>query len=161
MHSCGLVLHAWPTMTCAAKQKCGHACKFLSCQKARPAVSSSSSRPVFCSGISIYLRAHASQGSCGFGNLNKAIWPFWSVAALSTNNPLYIKGPLRFCGCLRHLAPSLNFPLMCIASTYFEAIAADGSKICICEGLNQMDPSIGILRKLCSIGFCVDAIASG
>ena len=39
-----------------------------------------------------------SQGSCGYGMLDKTEWPYWSVAALSTKSPFYLAGPLRGCG---------------------------------------------------------------
>lgn len=38
------------------------------------------------------------QGSCGFGLLDKGAWPYWSVAALSTENSFYKAGPLNGCG---------------------------------------------------------------
>lgn len=39
------------------------------------------------------------QGSCGYGLLDKAKYPFWSVAALSTANSYFLDGPLQGCGC--------------------------------------------------------------
>ena len=40
----------------------------------------------------------AAQGSCGYGLLDKAKYPFWSVAALSTANEYFDSGPLQGCG---------------------------------------------------------------
>ncbi|KAK9838158.1 hypothetical protein WJX81_005264 [Elliptochloris bilobata] len=37
-------------------------------------------------------------GSCGYGLLDKAKYPFWSVAALSTSNCYFQGGPLQGCG---------------------------------------------------------------
>ncbi len=38
------------------------------------------------------------QGSCGYGDLSKTAYPFWSVAALSTQNQFYLAGPANGCG---------------------------------------------------------------
>ena len=38
------------------------------------------------------------QGSCGYGDLSKSNYPFWSVAALSTQNRFYKAGPINGCG---------------------------------------------------------------
>ena len=38
------------------------------------------------------------QGSCGFGMLDKGAWPYWSVAALSTENSFFKAGPINACG---------------------------------------------------------------
>ena len=38
------------------------------------------------------------QGSCGYGDLQKEAYPFWSVAALSTSNRFYKAGPGNGCG---------------------------------------------------------------
>ena len=38
------------------------------------------------------------QGSCGYGVLDKAKYPYWSVGALSTQNVFYLQGPVRGCG---------------------------------------------------------------
>jgi len=37
-------------------------------------------------------------GACGSGVLDKAQWPYWSVAALSVKNPFYVNGPVNGCG---------------------------------------------------------------
>lgn len=47
-----------------------------------------------------------SQGSCGYGAISKTAWPYWSVAAMSTSDPLY-KASGQACGC----APSVSLPL--------------------------------------------------
>ncbi|KAL0021906.1 hypothetical protein WJX79_002021 [Trebouxia sp. C0005] len=39
-----------------------------------------------------------SDGSCGYGDLSKTAYPFWSVAALSTQNQFYLAGPANGCG---------------------------------------------------------------
>ncbi|KAL0054873.1 hypothetical protein WJX82_003597 [Trebouxia sp. C0006] len=39
-----------------------------------------------------------SDGSCGYGDLSKTAYPFWSVAALSTQNQFYLAGPADGCG---------------------------------------------------------------
>ncbi|KAK9819970.1 hypothetical protein WJX72_004607 [[Myrmecia] bisecta] len=39
-----------------------------------------------------------SDGSCGYGLLDKTVWPYWSVGALSRNNSFYKNGPIRGCG---------------------------------------------------------------
>ncbi|KAK9820245.1 hypothetical protein WJX72_007952 [[Myrmecia] bisecta] len=39
-----------------------------------------------------------SVGSCGYGLLDKTVWPYWSVGALATNNTFYKIGPIRGCG---------------------------------------------------------------
>ncbi|DBA91941.1 TPA: expansin [Trebouxia sp. C0005] len=60
-----------------------------------------------------------SDGSCGYGDLSKTAYPFWSVAALSTQNQFYLAGPANGCGecfeiqCLNSggqfaIAPMLN-----------------------------------------------------
>lgn len=41
-----------------------------------------------------------SQGSCGYGKLDKGQWPYWSVAALSSSNSFALKGPVTGCGCV-------------------------------------------------------------
>lgn len=38
------------------------------------------------------------QGSCGYGDMDKSKYPFWSVAALSTSNSFYKAGPINGCG---------------------------------------------------------------
>ena len=38
------------------------------------------------------------QGSCGYGDLEKKAYPYWSVAALSTKNRFYTAGPANGCG---------------------------------------------------------------
>lgn len=38
------------------------------------------------------------QGSCGYGDLSKTAYPFWSVAALATQNQFYLAGPANGCG---------------------------------------------------------------
>ncbi|BDA46490.1 probable Expansin-A2 at N-terminal half [Coccomyxa sp. Obi] len=37
-------------------------------------------------------------GSCGYGKLDKSKYPYWSVAALSTQNMYYLAGPVQGCG---------------------------------------------------------------
>ncbi|BDA46488.1 probable Expansin-A7 [Coccomyxa sp. Obi] len=37
-------------------------------------------------------------GSCGYGELDKSKWPYWSVGALSTSNMYYSEGPVNGCG---------------------------------------------------------------
>ncbi|KAL3148841.1 expansin-like protein [Trebouxia sp. C0010 RCD-2024] len=39
-----------------------------------------------------------SEGSCGYGELDKSKYPYWSVAALSPSNPFYVAGPTGGCG---------------------------------------------------------------
>ncbi|CAL8462617.1 g2150 [Coccomyxa elongata] len=38
------------------------------------------------------------QGSCGYGELDKSKYPYWSVGALSTSNIYYGAGPVKGCG---------------------------------------------------------------
>ena len=37
------------------------------------------------------------QGACGYGMLNKEVYPYWSAAALSTSSQYY-KDPVQGCG---------------------------------------------------------------
>ena len=46
------------------------------------------------------IRIFSSQGSCGYGKLDKGQWPYWSVAALSSSNSFALKGPVTGCGCV-------------------------------------------------------------
>ncbi|KAK9819887.1 hypothetical protein WJX72_003612 [[Myrmecia] bisecta] len=39
-----------------------------------------------------------SVGGCGYGRMNKTVWPYWSVGALSTKNSYYLAGPVDACG---------------------------------------------------------------
>jgi hypothetical protein len=43
-------------------------------------------------------RGRGRQGSCGYGMLNKGVWPYWSVAALSSGNSFSVAGPVQGCG---------------------------------------------------------------
>ena len=48
--------------------------------------------------LSLSLSLFKLKGSCGFGMLDKGAWPYWSVAALSTENSFFKAGPLNGCG---------------------------------------------------------------
>lgn len=60
--------------------------------------------PLLCLSIRAILRhvAHSQryvlQGSCGYGSLDQLQYPYWSVAALSTQNRFYKAGPASGCG---------------------------------------------------------------
>lgn len=55
-----------------------------------------------------HLDVWVRQGACGYGGLDKAQWPYWSVAALSVRNPFYINGVTKGCGCVPSLASSVS-----------------------------------------------------
>jgi hypothetical protein len=38
------------------------------------------------------------QGSCGYGQLDHAEYPYWSVAGISVSNQYYVNGPVQACG---------------------------------------------------------------
>lgn len=46
----------------------------------------------------ILIAALCFQGGCGYGVLDKKVYPYWSVAALSTSNKYYKAGPDNGCG---------------------------------------------------------------
>lgn len=55
-----------------------------------------------------HMDARVCQGACGYGGLDKAQWPYWSVAALSVRNPFYVNGKTKGCGCAHSPCSSLR-----------------------------------------------------
>ena len=65
------------------------------------------------------------QGACGYGNLDKGTWPYWSVAALSTSNSFSKAGPVQGCGC----APCACHPR--VSSRPGSSVAAQAQAVCL------------------------------
>ena len=93
------------------------------------------------------------QGSCGYGNLSKSAYPYWSVAALSTQNRFYLAGPINGCGecfeiqCLNSGGQFAVSMLTCTVSTLLlvplscQVLNSGSLTVCTLQGRCNSDPS--------------------
>lgn len=62
------------------------------------------------------------QGACGYGEISKDSYPYWSVAALSLTNQFSVAGPAKACGeCFEIKCVDIGGPF---AVSAYTAIAA-------------------------------------